>query len=204
MAGAKGVIPTDGPGQAGDMRAKIGADMTVLAGERNGVKIENFHLGNSPAEFTREAVGGKFIVMATTNGTPVYGKSRSASPVVAGALVNVSKAAERLAEGSDSIVIVCTGREGGFAIEDTICGGMLIHKIATVHKRRVELNDAASLALLLFRSNKLALQKTIEQGEHGKFLTSLGFGGDIEIATSVDSMPVLPTLRDGRLVLEPE
>ena len=39
-AGARGVIPTDGPGEAGEMRVKIGADMALVAGERNGVKME--------------------------------------------------------------------------------------------------------------------------------------------------------------------
>ena len=49
-------------------------------------------------------------------------------------------------------------------------------------------------------SNKTALRQTIEQGEHGRFLTSIGFSGDVEMASVVDSIPVLPVLKDGRLV----
>lgn len=203
-AGARGVIPTDGPGEAGDMWTKVGADMAVLAGERHGVKIENFQLGNSPAEFTREAVGGKFVVMTTTNGTAVYTKTRNASPVICGGLVNASKAAERLSRDIDEVAIVCTGNEGSFSIEDTVCGGLLIHTLATRYDKKLDLNDAASLALLLYRSNKSAVKRTIEQGEHGRYLASIGFAGDVEMAAEVDSMPVLPVLRDGRLVDESE
>ncbi|MEW5995692.1 MAG: 2-phosphosulfolactate phosphatase, partial [Candidatus Zixiibacteriota bacterium] len=58
-AGARGVIPTVGPGEAGEMWSKLGADLAVLAGERGGRKIENFELGNSPPEFTAETVGEK-------------------------------------------------------------------------------------------------------------------------------------------------
>ena len=41
----------------------------VLGGERGGVRIDGFDLGNSPAEYTRPSVGGKVLVFTTTNGT---------------------------------------------------------------------------------------------------------------------------------------
>jgi 2-phosphosulfolactate phosphatase len=202
LAGARGVIPTDGPGEAGDMRLKIGADMTVVAGERDGVKLESFNFGNSPSEFTRESVGGKYVVMTTTNGTTILSRSFKSDPVFAVGLVNVSKVAERVARVNRDVVVVCSGQDGGFSIEDTICGGMLIHLLSTAHQKQVTVNDAGSLALLLYRTNKTAIKQTLEQGEHGRFLTSLGFGRDVETAAEVDSMPVVPILRDGRLVLD--
>jgi 2-phosphosulfolactate phosphatase len=201
-AGAKGVIPVDEPGEAGEIWTKIGGDNAVLAGERNGVKIENFNLGNSPAEFTAASVGGKFVILTTTNGTPVFTKALKASSVISCALVNVSKVAERVASENRDLTIICSGREGNFSIEDTLCGGMLLHLLATVHKRELELNDAASLAILLYRTNKTAIRQTIRQGEHGRYLESIGFDGDIELASDIDSIPVLPVLRDGRLVCD--
>jgi len=200
MSGAKGVIPAPGPGEAGELWTKLGSDMAVLAGERDNVKIENFNLGNSPAEFTKEAVGGRFVIMTTTNGTAVYRDTHGAELVICGALVNISRVARQTAEAGHDLVIVCSGQEGGFSIEDTICAGMLIHLLATEGKVEMTLNDAGSLALLLYRSNKTALKKTIEQGEHGRRLTELGFASDVEMAAAVDSMPVLPVMRDGRLI----
>jgi 2-phosphosulfolactate phosphatase len=201
-AGARGVIPTPGPGEAGEMWSKVGSDMAVLAGERDNVKIENFKLGNSPAEFTEETVGGKYVVMTTTNGTGVYKDAAGASLIVCGALVNISRVARKVAAAGSDVAIVCSGQEGGFSIEDTICAGMLIHLLATEDKVEMTLNDAGSLGLLLYRSNKSALKQTIEQGEHGRRLTEVGFSGDVVTAAAVDSIPVLPIMIDGRLVAD--
>lgn len=199
-AGARGVVPTATSGEAGDMRAKIGPELVVLAGERNGVKIEGFELGNSPAEFTPETVEGKLVIMTTTNGTLALRRATGGHRLLAGSLVNVSKVAEAIAADQRDLRLVCSGREGHFSIEDTICGGMLIHQLVTQHGIEVELNDAGSLALLLYRTNKSAIRQAIAQGEHGRFLTSIGFSGDVQLATDVDSLPILPVLRDGRLV----
>lgn len=201
-SGARGVIPTDGPGEAGEMRVRIGADMAVVAGERDGVRLESFKFGNSPLEFTKDAVGGKYVVMTTTNGTGIFSKVYKTSPVLACALVNISKVADRVAREDKDLIIVCSGQEGSFSIEDTICGGMLIYLLIHKHGKQVALNDAGSLALLLFESNKSEIKQTIAQGEHGRFLASIGFNRDVEVASEVDSVPVLPILRDGRLVLE--
>ncbi|HPC11482.1 MAG TPA: 2-phosphosulfolactate phosphatase, partial [candidate division Zixibacteria bacterium] len=166
------------------------------------VRIENFKLGNSPAEFTPETVGGKFVIMTATNGTGVYRDAVGADLVLCCALVNVSAVARKAAAAGHGLVLVCSGQEGGFSIEDTICAGMLVHLLATEHKLNLALNDAGSLALLLYRSNKSALKKTIQQGEHGRRLTELGFGADVETAAAVDTMPVLPVMVDGRLVAD--
>ena len=50
------------------MAARDGSDV-VLAGERGGEALAGFDLGNSPAEFTAERVGGRTVVLTTTNGT---------------------------------------------------------------------------------------------------------------------------------------
>jgi 2-phosphosulfolactate phosphatase len=199
-AGAREVIATAGPGEAGEMRAKLGADLVVLAGERNGVRIENFHLGNSPLEFSPTTVGDKIVVMTTTNGTLALSRVGQGRTVYAGALVNVSRVASALAAAGRDIVLVCSGREGQFSIEDTLCGGMLVHKLSAEIGHDMALNDAASLALLLYRTNKSAIRQAVAQGEHARFLISIGFEADVEAATEVDSMSVLPVLRDGRLV----
>jgi len=200
LAGARAVIPTSGPGEAGALRAKLGGDSAVLAGERNGVKIENFQYGNSPAEFVPETVGGKHVILCTTNGTSVFGRVVRAGQVLSGALVNISSVAEAIAQQNKDTVIVCSGREGGFSIEDTLCGGMLIDMLRQKHGCELILNDAGSLARLLFRDRQESLKEAISQGEHGRFLTQLGMSADVELCSRVDIMPVLPVLKDGRLV----
>ncbi len=200
LAGAKGVIPTDGPGEAGEMRSRLGGDNTVLAGERNGVRIDNFDLGNSPSEFTEEAVGGKFVIMTTTNGTGIFKKTAKAELVLSGGLVNASKVVEKIAQSDQDLVIACSGQQGNFSIEDTLCGGLLIDLLASKYQKAKKMNDAATIALQLYQNNVSILRETIEKGEHGQYLASLGFKNDVSTATLIDSMPVRPVLRDGRLI----
>ncbi len=202
QAGARGVIPTDEPGKATEAWSKLGADAAVLAGERGGIKIESFQLGNSPTEFNTEVVSGKLVVMTTTNGTRLYNLANNAGPVITCALVNISKVAARVAADSNDLVIVCSGQDGRFSIEDTICGGMLIDLLETAHQKKLCINDAASVARLLFQSNKDRIRQAVSEGEHGRYLASLDCQKDIEIATSIDSIPVLPILRDGQHILE--
>jgi 2-phosphosulfolactate phosphatase len=201
-AGAKAVIPTTGPGEAGEMWSKIGSDSAVLAGERDGVKIENFMLGNSPLEFNADNVGGKYVITSTTNGTPVFSGVSKAALVLTCALVNISVVARRVHDEGRDLMIVCSGREGGFSIEDTICGGMLIDRLQSEYGNSVGLNDAASLACLLYGENRETIHSAIEQGEHGVFLRSIGFDDDIKMAADVDAVPILSLLRDGCLVRE--
>lgn len=200
-AQAKGVIPVAGPGEAGDLWTKLGGDNTILAGERGGVKIENFQLGNSPFEFNFETVGNKFIIMTTTNGTEPFVKAAKASVVLSCGLVNVSEVSQKINELDLDVIIVCSGREGQFSIEDTLCGGLIENLLIKEFKKDLELNDAGNLALLLYNDNKNMIRQTIEDGEHGRYLQSIGFAEDIKLACEVNSIPVLPVLKDGRLVL---
>ena len=50
-------------------RARRGDPPPLLCGERACKPIEGFDLGNSPSEYTDARVGGKTLVMTTTNGT---------------------------------------------------------------------------------------------------------------------------------------
>ena len=202
MNGTKGVIPSPGSVEAGEMRAKIGSDISLLAGERDNVKIENFDLGNSPAEFTEAIVKDKMIIMTTSNGTAIFSMANNAELVINCALVNISKVAEKIADTNLDLIIVCAGQKGGFSIEDTICAGMLIYTLNVKNNIETVLNDAGTLALLLYRTNKTALVKVIQQGEHGRRLALDGFADDVTNAAVVDSMPVLPVLSDGRLTVE--
>src|SRR5262245_27463045 len=72
--GAAAVVPVAEISDALSIRRK--QPDILLAGERDGVRILapisggiDFDLGNSPREFTRDAVAGKTIVTTTTNGT---------------------------------------------------------------------------------------------------------------------------------------
>ncbi len=202
MAGARAVIPVEQPGEAAEMRTKIGVEDAILGGERKGLKIENFDLGNSPFEYTNEIVKDKIVILTTTNGTKIYSKAAPSNLKITAGLVNISKVSRRVNEAGKDLIIICAGDEGDFSIEDTLCGGMLLHKLIAEENIDVVLNDAASLALLLYRTNSRSLKQTIARGEHGRLLTDIGFGRDVDLAAEIDAIPVLPVLKERRIVLE--
>jgi 2-phosphosulfolactate phosphatase len=67
--GARALLPAESIEGALRIANSIGRRDVVLCGERDGEPIEGFDLGNSPSEFTRQAVGERTLVMTTTNGT---------------------------------------------------------------------------------------------------------------------------------------
>jgi len=61
----------------------------ILGGERKGLLIEGFDLGNSPQEYTADRVKGRGVVFTTTNGTKAMAHVRAADRILIGAFVNV-------------------------------------------------------------------------------------------------------------------
>ena len=76
--GAKAVIPVSDMVQAGRLAANLDADTGLLGGERGGKRIDGFQVGNSPAEYTPEAVHDRTVVLTTTNGTQTIAQAKQA------------------------------------------------------------------------------------------------------------------------------
>ena len=110
----------------------------LLAGERGGVQLPGFDLGNSPI-ITSKTVAGKRILMSTTNGTRALATVRAVPHVFAACLPNrravieaVLATLEQSAKESSKknhdpvhVWIVGSGGEGKFSLEDTLCAGAL-------------------------------------------------------------------------------
>ncbi len=58
---------------------------------------------------------------------------------------------------------------------------------------------AARILYERFRGNELA---ALRESEHGRYLTQLGFGKDIEVAARIDSSQALPILEDSMIRLQ--
>jgi 2-phosphosulfolactate phosphatase len=102
----------------------------VLGGERDGVLIDGFDLGNSPAEY--EEPRGSTLVLTTTNGTrAILLAAAEAEIVLVGSLTcleAVARAVARLAGGGD-VSIRCAGVRGEVALDDVYVAGRLVERI---------------------------------------------------------------------------
>jgi len=150
-AGAKAIVPAASSEEVVRLTANLEKNGIVLAGERRLQKIEGFNLGNSPREMTKDAVGGKTLFLATTNGTPALLAAQGGDPVLVAAALNFSAVAERarhLFTERGELVIICAGREKQFALEDAYTAGRLIKAVKKgVPPKKLTLNDAAQVSL---------------------------------------------------------
>ena len=197
--GAAGVIPVAEPEDAIALGNRLGRDRVLFGGERNSLRIQGFDLDNSPASFTEAAIGGKTVVLTTTNGTRALRAVTNAASVRAAALVNRTAVADALAHEDGNIVIVCAGEVNGFALEDALGAGALVDTLLTLIGD-VELFDGARAAALLYRAVAGRLADAVASADHAQALAKNGFAGDVTRCAALDTLVVVPTLRDGVLV----
>ena len=191
--------------------AKSGDNIPLLlGGERRGLRIPGFHLGNSPIEYLDAGkIAGKVIYFSTTNGTPALRRAfrGSARPVYLGALVNlsaVSTATIKAAAGNAirKILLVCAGRHGEPSLEDTYCAGLLVPRLQSELVKPgipLELGDAATSAAEYAAMNREKPLAVLSASEHGRYLESIGFAADLEYASQIDKYQVVPRFDGSRI-----
>lgn len=194
--GAKEIIPTDTIASAG-MIGRNSEGQALLCGERHGKIIQGFNLGNSVKDYSEEHVKGKILVFNSTNGTPSIMKSKFARNCVILGFVNISRVAHFLSALNEEFIIVCAGKEGEFSLEDTVCAGMLIDILLRSSDNNYVLSDSALGASKLYSAYKNDLLKMLQESEHGKYLTSIGFESDLPECAKVDAHNILPILKGG-------
>jgi 2-phosphosulfolactate phosphatase len=204
-AGAKAILPAASAEDALKLVQNLkGADL-LLAGERRAERIPGFALGNSPLEMTAAAVGGKTVVMTTTNGIQAVLAAEAGRPVLMGAAVNFSAAAEaarRAFEEAGELTILCGGRENGFALEDAYAAGRFVEAIVPGKvRRKLEANDAVVAARELVRKFGDDWPKAVRASAHARFLKQRGFGEDVAFAAKQDASDIVPGYTDHRITV---
>lgn len=194
-AGAKAVFPVGSIEEALRLANTFGRDEVLLAGERHCVAIEGFDLGNSPREYTPEMVGGKTLVMTTTNGTAAMALTVNSSHVFIGSLLNLSAVIDELVRLECDPVFLCAGRERHFSLEDSACAGRFADELMKARPGNWELNDGALAALSLAESFGTGME-LFRQAAGGKAIVDAGLEADLEVCARVDSHDLLPVLMD--------
>lgn len=197
--GARGVLPAISIEEAGRLRDSVGAD-ALLCGERHGLRIEGFDLGNSPAEFTREAVGGRHLVMTTTNGTRALMAATGSDRIIAASFLNLGAVADAV-RGDDSVVIVCAGKAGSFALDDTVCAGHILRRVLDGWTRPVAMDERARAAVDLAGLHEVS-GDMLAGTEAGRALIDVGLGGDLALCARADRHKIVPMMCD-RVITAP-
>jgi len=195
--GARQIIPATTVESAVKISGNLFGDAFLLAGERNGKMIEGFDLGNSPREFSEDVVGGKSIIFSSTNGSQALAKGRFARHVLVCAFTNISAVARFLHTGRTDLAILCAGNGGQFSLEDAVCAGMLVQKLQ--EEQLDSFSDGALAARALYKTYGRSILKMLRMADHGRQLEELGYGNDLALCASTDSVRVIPVL-EGNII----
>ncbi len=192
--GASAVLPVVSVEEALGMRASLGRGGALLCGERKGVRIDGFDLGNSPAEFTRAAVGGMRLVMTTTNGTKAFAAAAGARRVLAASFFNLNAVVNAVADDGE-VAIVCAGKEGRFSLDDTVCAGYIVRGVMDRTSGVVTLNDQAVAAADLAVVHEVS-GDMLAGTAAGQALVDVGLGSDLALCAEADRHQIVPMMYD--------
>ncbi len=178
-------------------------ETSVMCGERNGKMVDGFHHGNSPLEYTSDAISGKTLVLATTNGTVAMETCRGADRVLIGAMINVSAVARMLVD-VPRVTVVCSGTDRLITSEDVIFAGLLTERILEYRdaagKEPTKLTDPAVISAHHWQTRKDDIASGKELADFfrncrgGINLVRIGQDADIAFAAQIDVLDRVPEL----------
>ena len=195
MAGCREVVPLDTL-EALEPYRKLGYG---IAAERGGKKLPGSDYGNSPTEYMSKDMSGVRLAYSTTNGTVSILKGADAVLTLVGAFANLDALCERLKKEGRDVVLLCSGWQNDFCLEDTLVAGAIIEKLTThaIH------GDAAAMALALWHAAQGNPFDYCRDASHIHRLQ--GFGpqaqADIKFAFQMNTCPVVPVLKNGILTI---
>jgi len=198
--GARAVMPVADMAQAGKIASNLDPDMYRLGGERNGAKIEGYHLGNSPGEYTHDVVEGRDIILNTSNGTQALEQAKEADTLVAACFLNAERVVDFIRRTADAVTIVCAGRQNRLALEDTLCAGLLLDRLWDGDEP-YPVTDSAHTAYTLYHTDRDDLDNALRGANHAEWLADQNCEADLDYCFRIDALPVLPYYTENRLLL---
>ena len=170
-----------------DARALRGADVT-LGGERLGVRIDGFDLGNSPREYLEART--RHLALSTTNGTrAIVTAAERCDRVLIGSLLNLAAVTDAARAHGDDVAVFCAGVKGTFALDDAYVAGRVAHGLGC------ERTDAAEAAVRLAGSYRSA-EEAFRASRSGRNLIDHGpeLESDIPWCARESVLDVVPRL----------
>jgi 2-phosphosulfolactate phosphatase len=198
--GAKDILPVDSVAECIRLGKQIEG---ITAGERDGLIAEGLAHGNSPFEYPAEFIGGKTLVLTTTNGTKLLHMAldKGAKEVITGTFPNISAVCDYLVAMNMPVILGCAAWKDRINIEDTLFAGAVISRI----KDHFHINcDSSQLAETMYQDAKEDLFEFMKNknASHYNRLSRLGLEKDIRYCLTDDVANVLCLYKEGKLIKE--
>ncbi|MEK7215904.1 MAG: 2-phosphosulfolactate phosphatase, partial [Chloroflexota bacterium] len=190
--GCTGFLPVRTVTEARRRALALSGSAPLLGGERRGVRLPGFQLGNSPLEYTAEMVAGRSVVFSTTNGTAAIKAAGGGSTVVIGSFLNLGAVAEHAVRLGVDVTLAGAGAGGRPVLDDAVCAGMLAQRMQELTGGSAVLTDAAQLALHAAQPYHGQLLTLLRDSFSGRALLEIGYGQDLEFCARLDALPIVP------------
>lgn len=199
--GAKSIVPAATLGDAARMAANLDAKVFLLGGEKGGIKIDGYHLGNSPSEYSQEVVQNRTLIMHTSNATPAIVNAKSAKSLAIGCFLNLTRVANFLIQENNDTLIICGGQRNHISLADVLCVGQLVDLLVNAYRANVTVGDAAYVAHNVYQKDRDQIAERIGASTLGQFLKQTESEGDVAFCTQTDMSSILPIFDPSKLAI---
>lgn len=179
----------------------------IIAGERDGIKIEGFDFGNSPLSFTnKQLLENKKLGITTTNGTRTLEIAKRTSDkfknteIIIGSFVNYKAIKDYLINGAKNVLLVCSGWKSNVSIEDTIFAGKLALSLLESGSYEAMTDGLAHAVLLYKQAQNNLFDFVIDnsarfRGKPGSLIQ------DIRFCLRDSIIDTIPVLKNGKIIV---
>ena len=196
----KEIIPCFTPEEAFKLGEEYNA---ILAGEREGIKIKGFDIGNSPKAIETYKIPPEkkdTLILTTSNGTRILKDMKST--VLIGSIVNAEAVGKKSVEiAENEIDVVMAGYKGNFALEDFLASGEIIYwieKELTDNSIEFEISDFAKAAILASRDYE-NVKKAFYNCNSGRKLKKLNSQDDVTYCVQKNISDNVAIYKNGKL-----
>jgi 2-phosphosulfolactate phosphatase len=193
--GAEKIIPVSTIEEAEAYRKKG----YIAGAERMGKIVDGFKYGNSPYSYMGDEIKGQTIVLTTTNGTKAINLAAKTHKVIVGALVNLDAVIAYLKEGKEDILLLASGWQGKFNLEDSICAGAITEALLDSGLYMSD-EDSTIASLFLYKKAKKNYFGFLKASSHRRRLKNLNLNEDIKYCLTPNQTSVIPIYKDGALI----
>ncbi len=200
--GAAGIIPLGESDDPERYTRYLEASEILLCGEKGGLKVEGYKLGNSPLEYERQIVEKKTIILKTTNGTQAIARCSTARDILIGSFLNLSALGNALKKHDQKdLLLICSGWNRRLSIEDLLCAGAILHIL--FEKKIPNLaSDGVKVACGLFEKFGHDIPGLIHSSNHAKRLREIDYEEDVAYCSQVDLFSSVPRMKDGMISIK--
>jgi len=163
-----------------------------VAAERQGKKLDFADFGNSPTAFPPE-FDFEELAITTTNGTKAIQTASGAQQLLIGSFSNIDAIAAYVSNQHSDVMILCSGWNGSFSLEDVVFAGALAAELIQ-RGNHLEGFDSTRAAIDLWNQAALDLQKYLSSSQHYQRLINLGLENDLQFCLESDTTDVVPIL----------